>query len=79
MAGWPFDAAEAERRQTAAAQAAGLDQPELTLDLGNGVKLELVLVPAGRVRPGQRRRRARRIAAGPREDRRGRSTWASSR
>jgi formylglycine-generating enzyme required for sulfatase activity len=38
MAGWPLDAA---------VQAAGLDSPELTLDLDGGVKLQLVLVPAG--------------------------------
>ncbi len=42
VAGWPFDAAEAVRRQ----QAAG---PHTTrrVDLGDGVMLELVLVPAG--------------------------------
>ena len=40
-AGWPFDAAEAERRQSAAGPAA------LTVDLGGGVKMELVRIPAG--------------------------------
>jgi formylglycine-generating enzyme required for sulfatase activity len=39
--GWPFDAAEAKRRQ----QAAG--EPELKIDLAEGVALELVLIPAG--------------------------------
>ena len=39
--GWPFNAAEAQRRQTAA----GLTNK--TIDLGNGIKFEMVLVPAG--------------------------------
>jgi len=39
---WPFDAAEAQRRQTRAGQT------NRTVDLGNGIKLEMVLVPAGR-------------------------------
>ncbi len=39
--GWPFDAAEAGRRQGGAGSRAE------TVDLGDGVKLELVLVPAG--------------------------------
>ena len=38
---WPFDAAEAQRRQTSAGQT------HRTIDLGNGIKLEMVLVPAG--------------------------------
>ena len=42
VAGWPFDAAEAKRRQTAA----GLP-PQLKLDFGGGQTLELVLIPAG--------------------------------
>jgi formylglycine-generating enzyme required for sulfatase activity len=40
--GWPLGAEEAKRRQ----QAAGFP-PELTLDLGNGVKMEFALIPAG--------------------------------
>jgi len=41
VAGWPFDAAEARRRQTAAGAAAK------TVDLGAGLKLELVRIPGG--------------------------------
>jgi formylglycine-generating enzyme required for sulfatase activity len=40
-AGWPFDAAEAARRQAA------VGPNRRTVELGNGVKLELVQVPAG--------------------------------
>lgn len=39
---WPFDAAEARRRQTTTGQT------HRTIDLDNGIKLEMVLVPAGR-------------------------------
>ena len=39
--GWPFDAAEAKRRQEAAGPTTK------TIDLGSGVKLELVHIPAG--------------------------------
>jgi formylglycine-generating enzyme required for sulfatase activity len=39
--GWPFDAAEAARRQ------GGLDPAQRTLDLGAGVSLDLVRIPAG--------------------------------
>lgn len=46
--GWPFDAAEAGRRQAAAGES------RRVLDLGGGVTLELVRIPAGRyVRPGE--------------------------
>ena len=41
--GWPFDAAEARRRQAAAGK-----RTRRTLDLGAGVTLGLVLIPAGR-------------------------------
>lgn len=42
LPGWPFDAAEAVRRQAAAG-----GPVKRTVELGNGIKLELVLVPAG--------------------------------
>ena len=41
LLGWPFDAAEAKRRQAA------LGPVEKTVDLGDGVTLTLVRVPAG--------------------------------
>ena len=39
---WPFDAAEAEKRQKAAGT-----QTRQTIDLGDGVKMEMALIPAG--------------------------------
>jgi len=45
-AGWPFDSAEARRRQRETARALGVPV-EKTVDLGGGVKMEFVLVPAG--------------------------------
>jgi formylglycine-generating enzyme required for sulfatase activity/serine/threonine protein kinase len=44
---WPFAAAEAKRRQEETARALGLKAVEEDVDLGNGVKLTLVLIPAG--------------------------------
>ncbi len=44
---WPFSSAEAKRRQEETAKALGIPAAE-TLDLGNGVSLDLVLIPAGR-------------------------------
>ena len=43
---WPFDAAEAKRRQSETAKALGVPV-EQDIDLGNNVKLTLVLIPAG--------------------------------
>ena len=45
-AAWPFDTKEAARRQQETAQALGLPV-EKAVDLGDGVKIELVLIPAG--------------------------------
>jgi len=44
--GWPFDAAEAKRRQEETAEILGAPV-ERTIDLGRGESLELVLIPAG--------------------------------
>jgi len=43
---WPFDAAEARRRQEETAKALGVPV-EQEIDLGDGVKMTLVLIPAG--------------------------------
>jgi len=43
---WPFDAKEAKRRQEETAKALGVPV-EKTVDLGKGVKMEFVLIPAG--------------------------------
>ncbi len=43
---WPFDAEEAKRRQRETAEALGIPV-EKTLDLGDGVTMKLVLIPAG--------------------------------
>jgi len=42
VTGWPFDAEEAKRRQASAGA-----RTEMEVDLGAGVKMNLVLVPAG--------------------------------
>ncbi len=47
--GWPFDAAEAQRRQAAAGPAT-----TRTLHLADGLDVELVLIPAGRFVMGSR-------------------------
>jgi len=44
--GWPFDAREAAKRQNDTAKTLGI-QKLLTLSLGNGVGMKLVLIPAG--------------------------------
>ena len=43
---WPLDAAEAQRRQTATAEQLGVPV-ERTVEVGDGVTMALVLVPAG--------------------------------
>jgi len=43
---WPFDAAEAKQRQAETAKALGV-QVEQEVDLGKGVKMALILIPAG--------------------------------
>ncbi|MBM4038766.1 MAG: DUF1080 domain-containing protein, partial [Planctomycetes bacterium] len=43
---WPFDAAEAKRRQEETAKALGVPV-EQDIDLGGGVKMAFVLIPAG--------------------------------
>jgi formylglycine-generating enzyme required for sulfatase activity len=43
---WPFDAAEAKRRQEETAKALGVEI-EQAIDLGDGVTLTMVLIPAG--------------------------------
>ena len=45
-AAWPFTAAEAKRRQAATAAAMGIPET-VTLELGDGVTMDFVLIPAG--------------------------------
>jgi formylglycine-generating enzyme required for sulfatase activity len=49
--GWPFDGTEAKRRQRQTAERLGTTV-EMALDSGNGVKMEMVLIPAGRFMMG---------------------------
>ena len=44
---WPFDAKEAARRQDETAKALGISK-ETALDLGHGVTIKFVLIPAGK-------------------------------
>jgi len=46
LAGWPFDANEAQRRQQETAEQLGIE-PVITVELADGVQMEFVLVPAG--------------------------------
>jgi formylglycine-generating enzyme required for sulfatase activity len=48
---WPFDATEATRRQRETAKALGVGVED-ALDLGGGVKMDLVLIPAGQFMMG---------------------------
>lgn len=43
---WPFDSAEARRRQVETAERLGVPK-DLTLDCGNGISMKLALIPAG--------------------------------
>jgi formylglycine-generating enzyme required for sulfatase activity len=43
---WPFDAQEAKRRQKETAESLGVPV-EKTIDLGNGVKMDFILIPPG--------------------------------
>ena len=48
---WPFDGQEAAKRQAETAKAFGVPK-QLTVDLGNGVPLKLILIPAGKFMMG---------------------------
>jgi len=48
---WPFDGTEAVRRQTETAAALGI-QKEIDVDLGGGVTMTMVLIPAGMAKLG---------------------------
>ena len=62
LAGWPFDAAEAKRRQEEAARTLGVPV-ETELDLGDGVTMKLVLIPAGEFVMGSPENGARRSSS----------------
>ena len=49
---WPHDGTEAVRRQRETAKALGVDA-EREIDLGNGVKMKLALIPAGKFVMGE--------------------------
>ena len=51
-AAWPFDATEAAKRQDDTAKALGVPR-ERTLDLGGGVALKFILIPAGKFMMGE--------------------------
>ena len=55
--GWPFDAAEARRRQSKAAPS-----PSRSIELGHGIKLDLVIIPGRRIRQGSTNEGAQSIA-----------------
>ena len=48
---WPFDGAEAAKRQDDTAKALGVPK-EKSLDLGDGVAIKFILIPAGKYRMG---------------------------
>ncbi len=65
---WPFDAKEAAQRQDETAKALGAPK-DIALDLGNGVRLKLVLIPAGEFMMGSpRNEEGRETDEGPLHD-----------
>jgi formylglycine-generating enzyme required for sulfatase activity len=55
--GWPFDAAEARRRQSRAAAS-----PSRSIELGNGIKLDMVIIPGGEFVSGSTNEGAQSVA-----------------
>jgi|SRR6185437_4689537 len=49
---WPFDAKEAARRQDETAKALGTTKA-VKVDLGGGVAIEFILIPAGKIHDGR--------------------------